>query len=352
MSNMTVPSNQDNSSFVKRVLAPFVTFIAMFVGAGFISGGIVHLGDGFNWWDVSLLGFGVLLFVTGSYIQESIYNKKNLKDGGVLLFLVYSLLLSIGIGMASGGLQHFVDTPGYSTYLIPIGLSIGLVAFILKQNIKLPQSQWLKLIPGALILALLLGSGLSYAARSMPTSWRQSGHTHNSESEGTDTHDVMGHVEVNSDADFLVQMIPHHQEAVDTSAYVLTRTENSDLHNFSRGVIDAQTREILQMKEWQRKWYADFSASEGSYEPMMGDLTRLKGQALDQVYIQGMIEHHRGAVIMADRIKSITQRPEIKKMAEDIIRTQNLEIRTLEGWLTGISVRGMEDSQAGDVHAH
>lgn len=154
--------NED--SIVKKALTPFAIFVVLFLGAGFIPGSIVHLGEGINPWDIGLLFFGILFFTVGSYIQEVIYNKKNLKEGGIIRFLAYSLLLSLGIGMTSGGTQHFDDTPYYSAYLIPIGLSIGIIAFIFKQNINLTYKQWRVLLMSVLVLALAGHAVLRFSA--------------------------------------------------------------------------------------------------------------------------------------------------------------------------------------------
>lgn len=155
-------------SITAQVFVPFVIFTAMFVGAGFISGGIVHLGDGFNWWDLSLILVGIVLFVIGSYAQELRGSQNNLKKEGIVLFLFYSLLLSIGIGMASGGTQHFVDTPEYSNYLIPLGLLLGVPAFALKQNIPLLKNEWVKLIIISFLIAVALFLILSLMNGSVP----------------------------------------------------------------------------------------------------------------------------------------------------------------------------------------
>jgi len=143
-------------SLVGAVVFPFLTFVMMFLGAGFISGGIVHLGEGANMWDISLLITGILFFIIGSYVQEIIYNKKSLKEGGTVKFLFFSLLLSLGVGMVSGGIQHFVDTPTYSAYLIPIGIFLGVMAYTFKNNISLPRPHWGML--SAFVLLFSLGS--------------------------------------------------------------------------------------------------------------------------------------------------------------------------------------------------
>ncbi|MEK7545069.1 MAG: hypothetical protein AAB551_02975 [Patescibacteria group bacterium] len=167
-------------SITKTIIFPFLTFITMFLGAGFISGAIVHLGEGVNPWDVSILFIGVALFIIGHYIQEFIYNKKDLKEAGTVKFIFFSLLLSLGIGMASGGIQHFVDTPKYSANLIPIGLFLGAIAYTLKNNIALAKSQWRVLTLSTLLFSIVSWGVLTITAANMSTS---SSHSHGAENQ-------------------------------------------------------------------------------------------------------------------------------------------------------------------------
>ncbi|WP_217214951.1 DUF305 domain-containing protein [Streptomyces sp. AC550_RSS872] len=56
--------------------------------------------------------------------------------------------------------------------------------------------------------------------------------------------------------------------------------------------------------------------------------------AADTVFAQGMIPHHRQAVQMADLAPSRAESAEVKKLAEQIKKAQDPEIKTLSGWLT------------------
>ncbi|APU43174.1 MULTISPECIES: DUF305 domain-containing protein [unclassified Streptomyces] len=56
--------------------------------------------------------------------------------------------------------------------------------------------------------------------------------------------------------------------------------------------------------------------------------------AADAAFAKGMIPHHRQAVEMADLAPSRAGSAEVKKLAEDIRKAQDPEIRTLSGWLT------------------
>ncbi|MEV7617443.1 DUF305 domain-containing protein [Streptomyces sp. NPDC089799] len=56
--------------------------------------------------------------------------------------------------------------------------------------------------------------------------------------------------------------------------------------------------------------------------------------AADVAFAQGMIPHHRQAVEMAALAPSRADSAEVKKLAEEIRKAQDPEIKTLTGWLT------------------
>ncbi len=66
---------------------------------------------------------------------------------------------------------------------------------------------------------------------------------------------------------------------------------------------------------------------------MVSNLKDKKGEDLDLAFLEGMIVHHEGAIEMAKIVLEKTKRPEIKKMAEDIISAQSGEIAMMKGWL-------------------
>lgn len=138
---------------------------------------------------------------------------------------------------------------------------------------------------------------------------------------------------VQNDEEFLAMMIPHHQEAIDTAKVILAKSENADLKELAQAIVDAQTSEIAQMEEWGSEWFGTSFAASDQYEAMMPDLTKLEGEALDQAFIEGMIAHHEMAVMMAEQLKSFTERPELLEMADAIITAQTAEIEMMKGWL-------------------
>nr|WP_024127243.1 DUF305 domain-containing protein [Streptomyces sp. F8]AHE39979.1 Putative lipoprotein [Streptomyces sp. F8] len=56
--------------------------------------------------------------------------------------------------------------------------------------------------------------------------------------------------------------------------------------------------------------------------------------AADVAFAKGMIPHHRQAVEMADLAPSRAESAEVKKLAAEIKKAQDPEIKTMSGWLT------------------
>ena len=54
---------------------------------------------------------------------------------------------------------------------------------------------------------------------------------------------------------------------------------------------------------------------------------------VDVDFARGMIPHHRGAVAMARIALEHSRNPEIRKLAEDIVRSQDAEIAVMEKFL-------------------
>ena len=56
------------------------------------------------------------------------------------------------------------------------------------------------------------------------------------------------------------------------------------------------------------------------------------GADFEQAFISEMIVHHEGAVAMAEMVLAKSQRPELVKLANDIISAQTSEIALMRGW--------------------
>lgn len=65
---------------------------------------------------------------------------------------------------------------------------------------------------------------------------------------------------------------------------------------------------------------------------MMAGLEGKTGDAFDKEFLAEMIVHHQGAVEMAKAVLEKSQRPELIKLANDIISAQNKEIGMMQEW--------------------
>lgn len=72
-----------------------------------------------------------------------------------------------------------------------------------------------------------------------------------------------------------------------------------------------------------------FAASEAAMHAGMGAAS---GETVDQAYIAKMIEHHRGAVAMADVALAQSTDPEIRRMAQAVKDAQTREIAEMRAW--------------------
>ena len=66
---------------------------------------------------------------------------------------------------------------------------------------------------------------------------------------------------------------------------------------------------------------------------MHKDMTMAFTGDADVDFIKGMLPHHQGAVDMAKIVLQYGKDPDVKKLAEDIIKAQNTEIAWMKAWI-------------------
>ena len=148
-----------------------------------------------------------------------------------------------------------------------------------------------------------------------------------------------------ADVMFAEMMYPHHAQAVEMSDLVEGRTTNSQLITLAAAIKSAQTPEMEQMAQWLAAWGMPAPHTEsgnmggmdqdgGSMNGMMSQqdmdsLAAKTGTDFDQAWLTMMIEHHQGAIEMANSEVAHGLNPEAKAMAATIITTQRAEIATM-----------------------
>lgn len=72
-----------------------------------------------------------------------------------------------------------------------------------------------------------------------------------------------------------------------------------------------------------------FAASEAA---MHTGMAAASGETVDEAYIAKMIEHHRGAVAMAEVALRESRDPEVRRMAQVVVDAQRREIAEMQAW--------------------
>jgi uncharacterized protein (DUF305 family) len=156
---------------------------------------------------------------------------------------------------------------------------------------------------------------------------------HVSHTEYLDDHTHHDHHEVTSEEWFLVEMIPHHQEAIDMSLALRAITQDPVLKELTDAIIIEQEKEIAQMRAWLDAWYPT-SSYVSSYMPMMRDTSGISAiSTIEKIWLEDMIVHHMGAVMMAEDVLKIDPRPEVAAFARAIIAVQTDEIMLMQSLL-------------------
>jgi len=147
------------------------------------------------------------------------------------------------------------------------------------------------------------------------------------------------------DVMFAQMMIPHHEQAIEMSDIALDPTIGASeaVRQLASEIKSAQDPEIDQMKALLEAWGQPLtpmdgmdhgSMMEGMLSPQgLLDLGNLTGSAFDEAWVLAMINHHEGAILMADVVLKDGINPEIRALAEQIIAAQQAEIETLRSLL-------------------
>lgn len=146
-----------------------------------------------------------------------------------------------------------------------------------------------------------------------------------------------------ADVAFAKNMIPHHQQALDMSAMVPSRTTNRELIIMAKHIALGQQAQIDTLQGLLQQWGEPAAPDHMGYDGMgmdgmvdaatMDKLPTLKGTAFDELWLRSMITHHEGAVAMAEPEIAKGENPTAVKMAKIIVDWQQLEIGRMHAML-------------------
>lgn len=146
---------------------------------------------------------------------------------------------------------------------------------------------------------------------------------------------------------FAQMMIPHHEQAVEMSTLAETRSTNPDVLALAAQIKKAQSPEIRQMQGWLDSAGDSNAMGMGDMDHGTGmggmltdeQMTALKnasGVTFDKLYLEGMIQHHEGAIHMAHMVTD-SNNAEANKLGDAIVTTQTEEINQMNRILASMS---------------
>ncbi len=142
-----------------------------------------------------------------------------------------------------------------------------------------------------------------------------------------------------ADVEFAQGMIPHHEQAIEMSEIALDPTTGAApaIVDLATRIQAAQDPEIELMRGWLTAWAQplqmetsdghDMSSMEGMMSADELDaLAVMTGAEFDARWLEMMIEHHRGAIAMAEDVGNASGNADVLALAAEIIAAQQAEI--------------------------
>lgn len=146
-----------------------------------------------------------------------------------------------------------------------------------------------------------------------------------------------------ADVTFAQSMIPHHEQAIEMSELALDpkAAAGAKVKELAGRIKAAQDPEIAQMKAWlaardeplqmDTSGGHDMASMEGMMSAAdMDALAAKNGKDFDASWVTMMIDHHRGAITMAETVKADGSDPAVLALADAIIAAQRAEIAEMQ----------------------
>ncbi|MEW1775246.1 DUF305 domain-containing protein [Streptomyces sp. NPDC086777] len=142
------------------------------------------------------------------------------------------------------------------------------------------------------------------------------------------------------DVSFAQSMIPHHQQALEMAGLAVDRGSSAQVRGLAARIEKAQDPEIRTMTGWLKAWGEDVPMAgmdHSGHTGMTGmmsdkDMTMLKqakGTDFDSMFLTMMVDHHRGAVEMAETEQSKGAYGPATSMADAVVTAQSAEIKEM-----------------------
>jgi uncharacterized protein (DUF305 family) len=157
-----------------------------------------------------------------------------------------------------------------------------------------------------------------------------------------------------ADVKFMQGMIGHHQQAIEMTTLLKTRSESEDMKKLALRIDVSQADEINMMKRWLEVRGAEIPSEHAMHmhgavlmpgmltAEEMARLADARGVEFDRLFLQGMIKHHGGALTMVEELFATPgagQEAEIFAFASDVDADQRMEMDRMGAMLNALKER-------------
>lgn len=152
------------------------------------------------------------------------------------------------------------------------------------------------------------------------------------------------------DVKFIQGMITHHAQAIEMVNLLKTRTDSESMRMMALRIEVSQNDEIGWMRRWLDERKQPQPTEHAHHMPggmmpgmlsmeEMQTLGEAKGVEFDRLFLEGMIKHHMGALIMVEELlksPGAAQQPDLFDFASHVDSDQRMEIARMGQMLQAI----------------
>jgi uncharacterized protein (DUF305 family) len=149
-----------------------------------------------------------------------------------------------------------------------------------------------------------------------------------------------------TDVMFLQMAVPQHEQGIEMARLGEERASRKEVRDLAAAIRVTQTDELTQMKEWLTRWnqpvaadpdptaHAGHGGLHGT-DPVVLQVLRdtPAGQEFDTHFLSLLTGHQHGAVELARLAERDGANPDVRALADRVIRSRTAEIQQLGSYL-------------------
>ncbi|MFH6943533.1 DUF305 domain-containing protein [Flavobacterium aquidurense] len=150
-------------------------------------------------------------------------------------------------------------------------------------------------------------------------------------------------VGISPEHDFTVQMIPHHQGAIEMAAYEIEHGKNFEMIQLAKSIQAEQKIELQQMKLFIKNSPAGITLMPKEYKTAMDKSMAVMMENMpnnselkdvDIAFARVMIPHHQAAIDMAKVVLQFSKNQLTNAFAKHIISSEKIEIEQMLSFIS------------------